>query len=144
MSLDPARLADLQEIQMLSNRYARGLDSFDIEGLLAPFADDATFDASPVELGVFEGIDAIREFFEHNQSTMADQMHLFSNFLIDFDGEGEAHGSNYLVQDGHTKDGVRIQTWALNEDRYSRTPDGWRIVYRRVSALMPPDLEGYK
>src|SRR5689334_6660486 len=103
MRLDPARLADLQEIQMLTNRYAHRLDSYDIEGLLAPFAEDTTFDMTPVELGVFEGIDAIREFFEHNQSTMADQMHLFSNFLVEFDGEDEAHGSNYLLQDGHTK-----------------------------------------
>jgi ketosteroid isomerase-like protein len=143
MAPDVAQLLDRIEITELSHRYATALDRFDLDGLLAPFSEDIVFDCRPVGLEEFKGKAALKEFFVHNIEAMADQIHLFGNQIVEFDGADEAHGSNYLVQDGHAKNGARIQTWALSNDRYVRTADGWRIAQRIVSPLLPPQLEGY-
>lgn len=134
---------DLLAIQRLSAVYARGLDRFDIEEVMIGFTADATFDAEPVGLERYVGTDAIREFFGHNQEVMADQIHLFGNFVIDFHGDDRATGTNYLWQDGHTHDGSRVHTVAMNDDEYIRTADGWKIATRTVSALLPPQLDAY-
>ena len=143
MALAPDRMADLEDIRALSARYARGLDRFAIDEVLEPFAGDAVFDASPMGLDQYKGADALRNFFGHNQDVMADQMHLFSNFVIDFDGPDEAHGTNYLLQDGHNKEGATVKCFCLNEDTYRRISGEWRIASRRISPLMPAQLESY-
>jgi hypothetical protein len=143
MALSPDRVADLEDIRALSARYARGLDKFVMDELLEPFADDAVFDASPMGLSSYKGVDALRDFFGHNSEVMADQMHLFSNFVIDFDGPDEAHGTNYLLQDGHNQEGATVKCFCLNEDTYRRVSGEWRIASRRISPLMPPQLESY-
>ncbi|ROZ99073.1 nuclear transport factor 2 family protein [Gordonia sp. OPL2] len=142
-SIQVDRTADVEDIRMLSARYARGLDTFDMDALMEPYAPDAVFDAGPMGLESYAGTDAIREFFAHNQEVMADQMHLFSNFIIEFDGDDAAHGSNYLLQDGHNKDGATVKCFCMNTDTYRRTADGWRIATRRISPLMPPQLDAY-
>lgn len=141
--VSPQQAADIEAIRMLSARYALGLDRFDMSALMAPYADDAVFDAGPMGLESYVGRAAIAEFFSHNQDVMADQMHLFSNFIIEFDGADVAHGSNYLLQDGHNNDGGVVKCFCLNEDTYKRTADGWRIATRRISPLMPPQLDNY-
>jgi len=130
------RAADIEEIRMLSARYAKGLDTFDMEALMAPYAPDAVFDAAPMGLESYSGTDAIRDFFAHNQEVMADQMHLFSNFIIDFDGPDQAHGSNYLLQDGHNKEGSTVKCFCMNEDVYRRTP---RWLAHCLAHDQPPD-----
>ena len=74
---------------------------------------------------------------------MANQIHMFSNHIIEFDGPDEAHGTNYLEQDGYTHEGARIQCLGLNRDNYVRTDDGWRIQRRAITPLVPFQLEGY-
>src|SRR3954447_11176310 len=113
LTYDHAQLADLESIKALSAVYARGLDRFNMAEIMCVFTDDAVFDATPVGLEVYEGSAAIQEFFGHNQSVMGDQIHLFSNFVIEFDGPDAAHGTNYLWQDGHTKEGARVHTVAF-------------------------------
>jgi ketosteroid isomerase-like protein len=137
------RAMDVEEIRQLSARYGRGLDSFDMDALLQPFADDVVFDARPMGLESYSGMAVLREFFAHNQDVMADQMHLFSNFVIEFDSADEAHGSNYLLQDGHTKDGSTVKCFCRNDDAYRRIAGQWRIISRRISPLMPAQLEAY-
>ena len=130
-------LADTEAIKTLSATYARGLDRFNIEELMQPFADDAIFDVSPCGLEACRGTAAIRTFFAHNQEVMADQIHLFSNFIIQLDGPESAHGSSYLWQDGHLKDGTRVHSVIFNEDSYEQRNGSWFIVKRVVSPLMP-------
>jgi prepilin-type processing-associated H-X9-DG protein len=137
------QLADLESIKTLSAVYARGLDRFNMDEIMSVFAPDAVFDATPVGLEVYEGPAAIEEFFGHNQSVMADQIHLFSNFVIEFDGPDAAHGTNYLWQDGHTKEGSRVHTVAFNEDQYKRTDGRWLVSKRICSPLLPPQLDAY-
>jgi ketosteroid isomerase-like protein len=137
------RLLALEEIKGVSHRYALGLDRFDLEGIMSAFTEDAVFDATAFGLERVEGSAAIRAFFEHNQSVMKAQMHLYANFIIELDGLDEAHGTNYLFQDGYSNDGAHIHCLGLNEDRYVRGVDGWRIRERVIRPLVAPQLEGY-
>jgi prepilin-type processing-associated H-X9-DG protein len=140
---EPGQLADLESIRALSAVYARGLDRFDMTEIMSIFTPDAVFDATPVGLEVYQGAAAIEAFFGHNQQVMGDQIHLFSNFVIEFGDPDSASGTNYLWQDGHTKDGSRVHTVAFNEDEYVRTADGWRLAKRTCSPLLPPQLDAY-
>ena len=143
LNYDQSQLADLESIKTLSAVYARGLDRFSMVEIMSVFTQDAVFDATPVGLEVYEGASAIEEFFGHNQAVMGDQIHLFSNFVIEFDGPDAAHGTNYLWQDGHTKEGARVHTVAFNEDRYVKSDGGWLVSKRVCSPLLPPQLDAY-
>jgi hypothetical protein len=48
-----------------------------------------------------------------------------------------------VFSEGHTKSGASFKAIALNEDVYRRTAEGWRIAERRISALTPPELDGF-
>jgi hypothetical protein len=137
------RLLAIEEIKSLSARYALGLDQFDMDLLLSPYAKDVVFDASAFELGSFTSHDELRGFFEHNFGVMKEQMHLFSNFIVELEGTDRASGTNYLYEDGFTKEGARITCLCLNRDRYARTVGGWKIAERVIEPLVLPSLEGY-
>jgi len=137
------KLLAIEEIKTLSARYALGLDQFDMDLLLSPYAEDVVFDAAAFELGSFKGHDELRGFFEHNFGVMKEQMHMFSNFVIALEGPDGATGTNYLYEDGFTKEGARITCLCLNRDRYVRTTDGWKIATRTIEPLVMPSLEGY-
>ena len=143
MAATDTRVADLEEIRALTHRYGLALDTFDLDGIVAVFTPDGVFDCSGFGLEVYDGEESIRTFFAHNQGVMANQIHMFSNHIIDFDGADEAHGTNYLEQDGYTHEGARIQCLGLNRDTYVRTDDGWRIKRREITPLVPFHLEGY-
>ena len=139
-----ARTADLLDIQRATHVYARGLDRFDPQEAASAFTDDAVWDATSVGLERFEGRAAILGFFERDAAAIADQFHVITNHVVDLDDGGEtASGTNYVFSEGHTKSGAAFKAIALNEDPYRRTPEGWRIAGRRISALTPPELEGF-
>src|SRR3954470_15983004 len=141
---DPiAQLVDRDAIKTLTHRYGLALDRFDVDATVAIWVADGVFDCSAFGLDLLVGHDALHEFFTHNQQVMAEQIHLFANHIIELDGPDAAHGTNYLIQDGYTNDGARIQCLGINEDRYVRTADGWRIQTRAIRPLITPKLEGY-
>ena len=138
------RTDDLLEIQRVTHLYARGLDRFDPQEALSAFTDDAVWDATAVGLERFEGRAAILGFFERDAAAIADQFHVITNHVVDLSEDGEtATGTNYVFSEGHTNSGAAFKAIALNEDTYRRTPSGWRIAARRISALTPPELEGF-
>ena len=137
------QLLELEAIKALTHRYALALDAFDVEATVGAFAPDAVFDCSAFGLPRLEGHEDLREFFDHNLQAMANQMHLFANHIIEFDTPDRARGTNYLLQDGYTKQGDRIQCLGLNRDRYVRTSSGWLIAERTITPLVPPQLVGY-
>ncbi|SEO54347.1 nuclear transport factor 2 family protein [Trujillonella endophytica] len=139
-----SRTADLLDIQRATHVYARGLDRFDPAEALSAFTDDAVWDASPVGLERLEGRAAILAFFERDAAAIADQFHVITNHVVDLDDDGAtARGTNYVFSEGHTKTGAAFRAIALNEDVYRRTADGWRIASRRISALTPPEMDGF-
>jgi ketosteroid isomerase-like protein len=138
-----SHVSDAEAIKALTHRYGLAVDTFDLDGIIAAFTADGIFDCTAFGLERLLGHDGIRAFFDHNQQAMASQIHLFANHIIEIDGPDEAHGTNYLMQDGYTKDGARIQCLGLNRDRYVRTDAGWRIKERTITPLVPPQLEGY-
>ena len=138
------RVADLLDIQRATHVYARGLDRFDPEEAASAFTDDAVWDATAVGLERFEGRAAILGFFERDAAAIADQFHVITNHVVDLDEDGvTARGTNYVFSEGHTTSGAAFRAIALNEDVYRRTADGWRIASRRISALTPPELDGF-
>ena len=138
------RVADVLDIQRATHLYARGLDRFDPQEAVSAFTDDAVWDATAVGLERFEGREAILGFFERDAAAIADQFHVITNHVVDFPDDGEtATGTNYVFSEGHTNSGAAFKAIALNEDTYRRTPEGWRIAGRRISALTPPELEGF-
>ncbi|MDZ5621037.1 nuclear transport factor 2 family protein [Nocardioides sp. HM23] len=137
MSYTAEQLSDLEEIRRLSAVYARGLDRFDMEEVMQIFAVDSVFDATPVGMEEYKGVDAIRDFFVHNQEVMNDQMHLFGNFVIDLESPTRARGTSYLFQDGHLKSGAQVTTSCLNEDEYEKRDGQWYVVRRACVGLMP-------
>jgi ketosteroid isomerase-like protein len=131
------------EIIEATHLYARGLDRFDPEEALGAFTDDAVWDATAVGLERFEGQAQIRKFFERDAEAIADQFHIITNHVIEFDSDDAARGTNYVFSEGHTKSGASFKAAALNEDTYIRTAGGWRIASRVISPLTPPEMEGF-
>jgi hypothetical protein len=142
-SYSAGELAEIEAIRTLTHRYGLALDSFDVAAAVGVFVADGVFDCTAFGLERLEGHESLRAFFEHNHGAMASQMHLFANHVIVLDGPGAAHGTNYLLQDGFTKNGDRVTCLGLNRDRYARTDEGWRIQARTITPLVPPQLEGY-
>lgn len=144
MSNDPSDPDSAQrDIIQATHRYARGLDRFDPGEALSAFTPDAVWDATPVGLERFDGEEQILKFFERDAEVMANQVHIVTNHLVEFDSADRAHGTNYVFAEGETKSGAKIRAIALNEDEYVRTADGWRISSRVISPLTPPSMEGF-
>ncbi len=137
------RLLAIEEIKGLSARYALGLDEYDMEKLLTAYSDEIVFDASAFELGSFRGHEELRGFFQHTFDVMKEQMHLFSNFIVEVESAESASGTNYLYEDGFTHEGAQITCLCLNRDKYVHTSEGWKIAERVIEPLVMPKLEGY-
>lgn len=142
-SLD-GRAADWADIVTATHTYALGLDSRQPDLALSAFSADAVWDATPVGLARYSGHAEILDFFQRDAAQMADQYHAITNHRIVFDGADAAHGTNYVLAEGHTTSGGAIKAAALNEDTYVRTADGWRISSRVITPLIPPQMEGFE
>ncbi|MGD9990782.1 nuclear transport factor 2 family protein [Pseudonocardia sp.] len=137
------RATDIQQIINATHLYARGLDLFRPQEALSAYTDDAYWDATAVGLERFEGAAEILGFFEADAASMAEQFHIVTNHVIEFDGPDDAHGTNYVFAEGKTKSGASIRAVALNEDVYRRTGDTWKISGRAISPLTAPEMEGF-
>ncbi|MFV0457514.1 MAG: nuclear transport factor 2 family protein [Actinomycetales bacterium] len=137
------RADDVNEITQATYRYARGLDRFDPQESLTAFSDDAVWDATAVGLARFEGSEQLLDFFTRDAEAVERQFHILTNHIVEFDDEDHAHGTNYVFSEGEMKNGAQFKAIALNEDRYRRTADGWRICERVISPLTTPQMEGF-
>lgn len=136
------RATDIQQI-VNATLYARGLDLFDPDEALSAYTDDAYWDATAVGLKRFEGPEEILGFFQADAEAMAEQFHIMTNHIVEFDGPDTAHGTNYVFAEGSTKTGATIKAIALNRDVYRRVGDGWKISGRAISPLTTPQMDGF-
>lgn len=138
------RATDIQQIINATLIYARGLDLFDPQEALSAYTEDAYWDATAVGLKRFEGHDEILGFFEADAGSMAEQFHIMTNHIVEFDGPDTAHGTNYVFSEGSTRSGASIKAIALNRDEYRRVGDSWKISGRAISPLTTPQMEGFE
>ena len=138
------RATDVQQIINATLVYARGLDLFDPHDALSAYTEDAYWDATAVGLKRFEGHDEILAFFTADAETMAEQFHIMTNHIVEFDGPDTAHGTNYVFSEGSTNNGASIKAIALNRDTYRRVGDTWKISGRAISPLTAVQMEGFE
>jgi hypothetical protein len=127
--LDPV---DHLEILNLLARYVHAIDLGTPEQWADCFTDDAEFDARPVA-----HCRTRAELIDFCTLVAGNTRHWTSNTWIEGDGE-RATARSFLLS---LRPGRSPQPGptAVYHDRLRKTPDGWRIEYRKVEFEEPPD-----
>jgi 3-phenylpropionate/cinnamic acid dioxygenase small subunit len=138
VTLDIQQISDRIEIDELLARYARALDYRNFDELEGIFTPDATFDAGG--LGSPTGPAAIRAMIEGTIGHLDATQHLVGKSVMEFSADGdEAEVRTYLISQ-HIRESAPgpVKHYFLGGeyfDRVVRTPEGWRIAYRRLDRL---------
>lgn len=133
--------ADLEDALL---DYLFAVDSMDdLDAMVAVFTDDAVLDLSSLELGVFEGKAAIRDFYAQVFESMSHHMHTLTNFrVMEFDGD-TARTYAYICGMGRSKQGIDIQVYVYYDLQMRNTSDGWKIAHFYEAPKLPmPDSVG--
>jgi len=139
-------VTDIDDICRLKYRYLRTLDSKQWEEFEACFVPDATGDYNGL---VFDDRAALVAYMRENLGEGLLTLHQAHHPEIDVDGD-TASGRWYL-QDKVIVEAFKfmLEGAAFYEDRYVRTPEGWRVAhtgYRRTFEMTYnlEDLPGLK
>lgn len=138
MALDLQRINDRIEIEELLARYSRALDYRNFDELDSIFTPDAEFDAGG--LGHPVGPADIRAMIEGTIGHLDATQHLIGKSLIEFSEDGDtAEVRTYLISQ-HIRESAPsdVKHYFLGgeyADRVVRTPEGWRIRYRRLDRM---------
>jgi 3-phenylpropionate/cinnamic acid dioxygenase small subunit len=138
VTLDLQQISDRIEIDELLARYARALDYRRFDELDGIFTADATFDAGG--LGAPTGPAAIRQMIEGTIGHLDATQHLVGKSIMEFAEDGDsAEVTTYLISQHirESTDGPVKHYFLGGEyaDRVVRTPQGWRIAYRRLDRM---------
>lgn len=114
---------DYVDIQQLYARYNWTIDAGDVEGYVALYTPDGTFNT-------FNGADGLRTFMRNRQG--GTRRHWNSNLVITASPEGAAGRVYLMLVDVGTKP-PSIATAARYDDRLVKTPQGWRFKQRRTT-----------
>lgn len=134
-TLTPQMVADRLEIVDLTHRYCWALDSRTWELLDDVFLPDATAELRSAPL---IGRDAIRDRIRNAISRLDATQHTVSNHLVTLgiDGDADRASSRTYLHSQHVRAGVEGGELYVIAGRYEdelvRTPDGWRIAFRRL------------
>jgi hypothetical protein len=123
---DPARIADLVEIQQTLAKYAVTITQGDIDGLISVFTPDGTYSAfgSTYTLARFpELVDAAPKGLFMTGTALID---------LDADDRDKATGTQPLCFIEHSKHDMRIGYY---KDTYVRTDGGWRLKTRAMTFI---------
>jgi len=128
---------DIQaECEALSIAYARAVDFRDYDAFVELFAEDGVLDVGTP----LSGREAIRAAI-HRRPDELRSRHVLTNIFIDVQDENTARGISYLTLYRHVgKESLLAQPVDLNgpaavghyEDRFVRTPEGFRFKQRRL------------
>ena len=115
----------------------------DLDAIVSVFTEDATLDLSGLDLGIFEGADAIRGFYAQVFETMSHHMHTLTNFRVTEFDETEARCYAYICGMGRSKQGVDIQVYVYYDLKMRLTDAGWKISHFYEAPKLPmPDSVG--
>lgn len=138
MTLSLQDITDRIEIDELLARYARALDYRHFDELDDIFTADATFDAGG--LGSPTGPADIKAMIQGTIGHLDATQHLVGKSVMTFSSDGnEAEVRTYLISQ-HIRESAPgpVKHYFLGGeyyDRVVRTPQGWRIVYRRLDRM---------
>jgi SnoaL-like domain len=121
--MDPARVADVAEIEQLLARYAVGMTKDDIEAVIDVFTPDGSYSAfgDTYTLADFPALVA----------AAPKGLFLTGAPAVELDGDAGT-GEQPLCFVDQTDHSMRIGWYT---DTYRRTPDGWRLHTRRMTFL---------
>ncbi|MCW2766899.1 MAG: hypothetical protein JWO11_2858 [Nocardioides sp.] len=137
---------DITQISQLKYRYLRALDTKEWDEFGACFLPDATGDYNGL---VFEDRTALVAYMRENLGEGLVTMHQAHHPEITVDGDS-ATGRWYLHDKVFVEaHGFMLEGAAFYDDRYARTPEGWRLShtgYRRTfeATYNMDDLPGFK
>lgn len=137
MALELQEISDRIAIDELLVRYSRAIDSRDFDTLETLFTPDATFDGG--SLGCPTDAHAIREMIEGTLTGLDATQHLVGKSLVEFTDSDTAEVRTYLLSQ-HIRESAPgpVKHYFLGgeyADRVVRTPEGWKIAYRRLDRL---------
>ncbi len=138
MALTLQQINDRIEIDELLARYSRALDYRQFDDLEDVFTADATFDAGG--LGCPTGPASIRAMIEGTIGHLDATQHLVGKSIVEFAPDGDsAEVRTYLISQ-HIRESAPtdVKHYFLGGEYYDkvvRTPEGWRIAYRRLDRL---------
>ncbi|MCK9540819.1 MAG: nuclear transport factor 2 family protein [Novosphingobium sp.] len=128
-----ARVEAQLAIQQLASRYARSVDSRDIDAVGALFSDQTRFG----DFGM--GPEGARAFYVSVLRAFYRSMHQIVGHVIDVDGEDSATGTVYCRAE-HEDGDKWVVILMVYFDRYVRQADGWRFLARRPRYLYVGDV----
>ena len=137
MALDPIdRLLAENEIRNLVGRIAQLADDGDLEVYLQLFTADATWAngdaiAHTGHEDLLAGAQQRRS--DGIQGPGTGTRHLNTTLWVDVEGPDDAYAeSTFLVLDASGDGDVVVRMTGRYEDRFRRTPDGWKLASRRI------------
>jgi len=137
-ALDPVAVTVARdEIRQLAFRYARCVDSRDLDGIVGLFVED-------VYAGHWgEGRPGLRRFYDHTLRGFRRSVHFVGNHWIELDDADHAHGAVYCKADHETADHWFVAMLEYN-DTYERHDDRWYFRQRKLRSWYQDvvDLEG--
>jgi ketosteroid isomerase-like protein len=133
-------LADREAVRDLAQRYAHYVWQNDVASLVELFADDGEMD--PGVRAPIKGKAALREGFDQMLLSGSVFRPFISQHVVDVSGD-EATGTCYIDLRA-SLNGTAMIGAGWYEDRYTRTPEGWRFRSRKVVlSFLVPLSEGW-
>ncbi|GAB3098896.1 nuclear transport factor 2 family protein [Aestuariicella hydrocarbonica] len=141
---DQLTLQDRRDLEDALLDYLTAVDGLtDLDAMVAVFTEDAVLDLSGLDLGVFEGAGAIREFYAQVFETMSHHMHTLTNFRVTEYAGDTARCYAYICGMGRSHKGVNIQVYVYYDLKMRRTSNGWKIAHFYEAPKLPmPDSVG--
>jgi peptidoglycan hydrolase-like protein with peptidoglycan-binding domain len=126
---------DYIEIQQLMSFYARDVDPGSVQDASWLFTKDAVAAMGPSPIKTAE---EFKKFYTgvkdgtFGGGNLGGVRHFNSSYVIVGTPDGGARGSSYMLQVERRTDGgpVEVTLFGKYEDKYVKTPDGWRIKER--------------
>jgi len=129
-------LEDIEAIRTLRMRYHYNINECLFERMPDLFTDDAIVDFG--HIGRAEGRAEIADLFLRIPRNLEFVKQFIHNHLVDVDGD-DATGVSYLDA-RYAANGDSVMVAAKFDERYARTPQGWRIRHCRLELYFSAPL----